>query len=554
VTPEQELGLLRLSRGLTARLGDVRDDERIVRRSLREARDFFGADEACVAFPAPDPPGAVLHHTLPDSGTWDLTILGAFLRGERPRIPFDLLLAPVRRRKRTWAAIALRRKEAEFERGLGWGLVTLAEQIGALLDRRDEERIREVRARLDRTVMEQLRPRDLFYQILDALRSITHYDHSSALYVTTTDGASLELVAEQLAWQKGGSRRIGLKVAFGEPMRTHLGSVHALALARTGDGWATRDEAGIDAGALASLLGGGEEPIEREMICAPIATRSGVIGILKVSAARAGLLGDFELDVLRQFAPHASVAIQYLQMSGSLRGRMIEAERKSAVASIARGVAHDVNNALGSVLPLVQQLQDDLEKKRLDASEAREDLQQVEAAVQYCRRIFRNMTSFAAPSPGRVGHANVRRAVDATLAMLRTSLERAAVTVEVEVAEDLPHVRGVQGDLERLVFNLATNARDAMPEGGCLTVRVRASNGRVELRVRDTGEGMTPEVLERLYEPGFTTKEEGSGLGLAVCRAILWSAGGEMAIESAPGRGTEVRVLLAAAEATGQSS
>jgi signal transduction histidine kinase len=287
------------------------------------------------------------------------------------------------------------------------------------------------------------------------------------------------------------------------------------------------------------------------MLCAPIVTRRGVIGVLKVSARSRGLLGDFEVDVVREFAPHASVAIQYLQATESLRGRILEVERKNAIASIARGVAHDVNNALGSVLPLVQQLQADVVAGRFDATEVRDDLRQVEEAVQYCRRIFRNMTNFATPAQGRVGHANIRRAVEGTLAMLKSSLDRAAIDVEVEIAEDLPHVRGVQGDLERLVFNLATNARDAMQGGGKLTVRARAANGRVDLRVRDDGHGMTADVLERIYEPGYSTKEDGSGIGLAVCRAIVWSAGGEMSLESAPGAGTEVRVALPAVEGEG---
>jgi signal transduction histidine kinase len=408
--------------------------------------------------------------------------------------------------------------------------------------------------------MEQLRPRDLFYQVLDALRSITHYDHSSALHVMTADGAALELVAEQLAWQKGGSRRIGQKIDVDSEVRERLAALGAVRFTRGATGWCAAEGTGAGAASLAALLDskgpadGAGGIVEREMLCAPIATRRGIIGVLKVSAARPGLLGEFELDVLRQFAPHASVAIQYRQTTASLRGRIIEAERKSAVATIARGVAHDVNNALGSVLPLVQQLRVDLAAGRLDRGQLEDDLRQTEQAVQYCRRIFRSMTSFASASPGRVGSANVRRAVDGTLAMLKSSFDRAAVGVEVDIVDDVPNVRGLQGDIERLLFNLATNARDAMPQGGRLSIRVRTLSDGVELRVRDTGQGMTPEILERIYEPGYTTKDEGSGLGLAVCRAIVWSAGGEMALESAPGRGTEVRVLLPVAEAEGTVS
>jgi signal transduction histidine kinase len=495
-----------------------------------------------------------VRHALVDRTAWDLRLLSAFLHGERPQIPFDLLLAPLRRRGRLHGAIALRCASGRsFPRGIGWALVTLASEIGMLLDRLDEERIREVRARLDRKVMEQLRPRDLFYQVLDALRSITRYDHSSALFVATPDGAALELVAEQLAAQKGGSRRIGLKLRLEESLRAEIATGSAVALVRAGDRWSASDGS---ASPLAGLLdtAGFLDPAERTVLCAPIATRRGLIGVLKVSARSPDLLDAFELEVLQQFAPHASVAIQYLQMSEWLRGRMVEAERKGAVASIARGVAHDVNNAFGSVLPIVQQLQVDLETGRLDPVQARDDLRQIEESVQYCRRIFRGMMSFGAVPGGRIALANVRRAIDGTLGMLRTSLVRSGVRVEVDVEGDLPHVRGVQGDLERVIFNLATNAREAMPDGGNLSVQARASGGRVDLRVRDTGHGMSREVLERIYEPGFTTKEEGSGLGLAVCRAIVWSSGGEMSVLSTEGQGAEVRVFLPAAELEGPAA
>jgi signal transduction histidine kinase len=132
--------------------------------------------------------------------------------------------------------------------------------------------------------------------------------------------------------------------------------------------------------------------------------------------------------------------------------------------------------------------------------------------------------------------------------MLRSSLDRSAVVVQVDVDADLPHVRGGQGDLERMLFNLVTNARDAMTEGGRLTVSARRQNRRVELRVQDDGAGMEPAVLKRIYEPGYTTKDEGSGLGLAVCRAIAWGCGGEIEIQSVPAKGTEVRIVLHIAE------
>jgi signal transduction histidine kinase len=88
-----------------------------------------------------------------------------------------------------------------------------------------------------------------------------------------------------------------------------------------------------------------------------------------------------------------------------------------------------------------------------------------------------------------------------------------------------------------------------MPAGGRIRIQARPAGGRIEVRIEDTGTGIPVEELKRIHEPFYTTKEGGFGLGLAICRSILWEAGGEMTIDSAPGKGTTVTVLLPVAEA-----
>ncbi|NUQ47721.1 MAG: ATP-binding protein, partial [Phycisphaerae bacterium] len=118
----------------------------------------------------------------------------------------------------------------------------------------------------------------------------------------------------------------------------------------------------------------------------------------------------------------------------------------------------------------------------------------------------------------------------------------------LDVAERLPAVRSGQGDLEQLVLNLASNARDAMPDGGVFSVRAWPQERGVGVCVADTGCGIPPELLSRVQEPFITTKQEGSGLGLAICRSIIWEMRGRMEINSKPGEGTQVVLHLPAAE------
>jgi signal transduction histidine kinase len=123
------------------------------------------------------------------------------------------------------------------------------------------------------------------------------------------------------------------------------------------------------------------------------------------------------------------------------------------------------------------------------------------------------------------------------------------VQLAIDVPPDLPAVHMVEDHLVLVLVNLMLNAADAMPEGGALTMTARRRDGQVEIHVRDTGSGMTQDVLKKATTPLFTTKPtgRGTGLGLAVCSNVVRSIGGEMTLASAPGLGTEVVISLPAA-------
>jgi len=108
----------------------------------------------------------------------------------------------------------------------------------------------------------------------------------------------------------------------------------------------------------------------------------------------------------------------------------------------------------------------------------------------------------------------------------------------------VPHIQVGQGDLEQLFLNLMTNARDAMSTGGVLSIKVRNLGESLELAISDTGCGITPELISRIQEPFFTTKPNGNGLGLSICRSIIRNVGGRMEIESRVGAGTQITVSL----------
>src|SRR6516165_11752610 len=548
VTP-RDLDLWIFLDELKSSLRAVREDQNALRLSLRRTCELFKVGDGCIATLTHDGSRAELISVIPRGGQWDLGLLSAFLQKQRADIPPNIIMAPVYRRGRSWAVLALR-GQRKFELPSGYlALRRIAKLMSETMETIDWQRTIEVRSRIDRKILEQLRPQDLFYQILHGLRSLTRYDHSSALIICDQRKNSLELVAEQIAWLKGKSRRIGLKLPLSDDIWALIRNNTVYGFNRRNDGC---DElSGEGSTQLAELLdynkvaeSSTSDRRESCMLCAPLATRDGVLGVLRVAACYPGSLSGYEADLVQRFTPLAAVAIQNSQRTITLETKVLEAEKKHAVANLLRGVSHDVNNALGCVLPLVQQILADVQSHRLQRDTLSQDLQQIEQSIQTCRRIFSGMLALARGASQRSVEANVRRALDSTLAVLRDGLERQGIQLDIQLAAVVPNIQVGQGDLEQLFLNLAANARDAMPTGGVLSIRTENVADNIAIVIRDTGFGIPREVMSRIHEPFFTTKHNGNGLGLSICRSILGNVGGRIDIESQPGAGTQVRVLL----------
>jgi len=549
ISADLELRTYRFLNEISAQLRDARDVDGASRAVLRGTKELLGADAGAIVTIPRGATKAEPRFVLPRESAWDLPFFGAFIRNERVVFPEDLLVARVRRRRRPWGAIALTVRERPIDPGEGEVLIRVAEALSAILHEIDEKRGREVRQRLDRRIMEELRPKDLFYQLLDGIRSLVRYDHSSALYVATDEtGATLELVAEQIAWSKRmKSQRIGLRMAIEPSVQHWLLSGLARGFSRDGHPWRSWD--GSAPVSLTALLLSREsqntdEPREGAVLCVPLLARERILGLLTISSLSPTAFGLYEADLVQSFAPQAVIALQNSQRAESWELRALEAEKKQALASLARSVSHDVNNAVGAALPLTQQLIEDVSAGRLDAPTLETDLKQIELSLRFCRRVFGGMLAFAKGSVETIGEASLLPAIRNVLSILSDTMRRQGIEIDVDVDEALPAVRGTQGDLQQLFLNLATNARDSMPLGGRLLFRALAQGQSIVVEVSDTGSGMSPEHRERAFEPFFSTKPTGSGLGLATCQAIVWRVRGEIRLESELGKGTLVEVRL----------
>jgi len=543
---ERELAALKFIDGLSAHLKDVREPHKALRHAVRDTREFFKAGHGGIAALRPGRPQADILFTLPKKVDWDLGVLTRYIRHTHPPVQPDMLMGSVRRRGGAWGAIALVAPGRTFDREDRRLITRVAAVVSAAVHRIDGDRLLGVRDRIDRKIMEQIHPKDLFYQIMDGIRSLTLYDHSSALLIREEDEPSLRIVAEQIAWTKAKSERIGLRIPITDQIAALLQSEQVYGFDRLGGRW--REWSGQRAEALASLLdynrGDSETIPEGSMLCAPLVTRDSVVGVLKIAARHPQQFKRFDAELVEHFRSQAAIAIQNLHRTESLRARVVMAERKHAMADLARSVSHDLNNALGSMLPLIQQMHADVRSGVLTPDIFAQDLEQVQKSLQLCRRIFGGMLTFSRNAARRSGYAQVRRAVETASAILKYGMSRSAIELHVTVPDDIPEVACSQSDLEQVFLNLLTNAREATPHGGRITVTVIAVDGVVEISVADTGTGIPSGDLPRVLEPFFTTKPHGNGLGLSICRSLLWEVDGTLTIQSEPGNGTSVCVRV----------
>jgi PAS domain S-box-containing protein len=223
-----------------------------------------------------------------------------------------------------------------------------------------------------------------------------------------------------------------------------------------------------------------------------------------------------------------------------LEAQLSQADKLSSIGLLAAGVAHEVNTPLAVISSYTQmlgkQLQGDPQKSGL--------LEKITRQTFRASEIVNNLLNFSRTSGSEIGDVDVNKVIADTLALLEHQFKMAKVEVQNALAPALPAIQGNPGRLQQVFLNLFLNAKDAMPGGG--TLRVATMNGEsVSVCVSDTGTGIAPEHIQRIYDPFFTTKTSpregqarGTGLGLSVTYGIIQEHAGKIRVESHPGAGT----------------
>jgi signal transduction histidine kinase len=318
----------------------------------------------------------------------------------------------------------------------------------------------------------------------------------------------------------------------------------------------------------------------RSIVCVPIRFRGVVTGVIQVLNKRVGTFTAQDREVLELIAAEAGVAIENARVYATLEERvrarttelsaanarlsatlaelrqtqaqLVQSEKMAALGNLVAGIAHEINTPLGAITSNTDTALRGLGKLAPDVPERRAELVRLvgdllRTNAEACERIsgiVRNLKDFARLDEAEWKRVDLREGMDSTLALVE-HLHRERIAIVRDYA-DVPLVACHPGQLNQVFMNLLVNAIQAIAGPGTIRVRVGVDDGAVRIDVEDTGSGIAPEHLSRIFDPGFTTKGVGvgTGLGLAICHRIVEAHGGTIAARSQPGGGTVFSVRL----------
>jgi nitrogen fixation/metabolism regulation signal transduction histidine kinase len=270
-------------------------------------------------------------------------------------------------------------------------------------------------------------------------------------------------------------------------------------------------------------------------------------------AAEEVAAGNWEARVPERGRDEVSVlARSFNHMTGELksqRERLMQAERVAAWRELARRLAHELKNPL---FPLQLTVENLVRARALPQSEFdevfNESTQTLAMEIANLKTIIGRFSDFSKmpkPQLERIDAKDVLTRVWALYeAAGKAEIDGAKIEFSSEIADEAMPLDADAEMLHRALSNLVLNAMDAMPEGGKVTMAARPVDGKIEIRIADTGTGLTPEECERLFTPYYTTKQHGTGLGLAIVQSVVADHEGTIAVESRPGGGTVFVISL----------
>jgi PAS domain S-box-containing protein len=257
-------------------------------------------------------------------------------------------------------------------------------------------------------------------------------------------------------------------------------------------------------------------------------------------------------DVTKEKEMQDKLSASYRELSEShqrlkeSQEQLIQAEKLTSLGQLAASIAHEVNNPLSGVLAYTQLLAKKVRGNNIPKEVALDYLSKMEAELTRSTKLIRSLLDFARQSPPTLRQLNLNDVVSRAFDLAAHSAELQHVQIVRELDPSLPNLMADFDQLHQVCTNLILNAIQAMPQGGKLIIRTSVSNGQVKMEVQDTGCGISPENMSKLFTPFFTTKHEvkGVGLGLAISYGIIQRHHGRIEVQSKEGEGSIFALYL----------
>jgi len=299
------------------------------------------------------------------------------------------------------------------------------------------------------------------------------------------------------------------------------------------------------------------------LVVIPLFTKEKALGAIAADHTEPGRrLTQETLDSVMRFAQQAGLAIQNASMYQELKhfsrqmeeriqkttadlrkteAQLVRSEKLAALGQLAAGIAHEIRNPLTSINILIHSLRERLPSE----NSQQEDLKVIEEEIHRMNEIVDQFLRFAKPASPLLEKTDVLSIFEETLQLLRPQIEKQRIVVEKEF-QALPMIQMDPEQMKQAMLNLLLNAIQAMPEGGQLTLKGQNSkDGQwIHLSIEDSGMGISPEDIDKLFDPFFSTKEGGIGLGLSITHRIIDQHHGKIEVENAPEKGTIFTVWL----------
>jgi len=293
----------------------------------------------------------------------------------------------------------------------------------------------------------------------------------------------------------------------------------------------------------------------------PLVSKGQPLGVMVVSSYSGFKFSANYVDFLTAIGNQIGVAVDNANLYENLKRayqklkeaqeQVIRTEKLASLGKLAATVAHEINNPLAAVLTYTRLMMKLMSRGRF-TQERLEDIVRyltiMESETARCGEIVKNLLAFSRQPKITVETSSIEELIEKTLVLISHDLEMKNIQLVKEIEPDLPKIKCSSRHIQQALLNLLSNASEAMPEGGTLTVTAKRSksDGFVEAIISDTGCGISEEDLKNIFEPFFTTKEEdrGVGLGLSVVHGIITRHNGSIEIESKPDEGSTFKVRL----------